>query len=70
MALLGSDYGGIVTSDRHSAYNWLADERRQLCWSHLQRDFQALVDRGRVGGDRAPAAGPIQADVHALASGT
>ncbi|MBE7533664.1 MAG: IS66 family transposase [Ardenticatenaceae bacterium] len=46
VALLGSDYGGIVTSDRHSAYNWLADERRQLCWSHLQRDFQALVDRG------------------------
>ena len=46
VALLGTDYTGIVGSDRHSAYNGLADERRQLCWSHLQRDFQALVDRG------------------------
>lgn len=46
VALLGTDYAGIVGSDRHSAYNGLADERRQLCWSHLQRDFQALVDRG------------------------
>ena len=46
MALLGTDYAGIVGSDRHSAYNGLPDERRQLCWSHLQRDFQALVDRG------------------------
>jgi hypothetical protein len=25
---------------------WLADEQRQLCWAHLRRDFQALVDRG------------------------
>jgi transposase len=46
VAMLGTDYVGIVGSDRHGAYNWLADERRQLCWSHLQRDFQALVDRG------------------------
>jgi transposase len=45
-ALLGRHYRGIVGSDRWSAYNWLADEQRQLCWSHLRRDFQALVDRG------------------------
>jgi transposase len=45
-SLLGSDYEGVVGSDRWSAYNWLAESRRQLCWSHLQRDFQALVDRG------------------------
>ena len=44
--LLGPDYQGIVGSDRLSAYNGLPDEQRQLCWSHLQRDFQALVDRG------------------------
>lgn len=44
--LLGSDYAGIVGSDRLSAYNGLPDEQRQLCWSHLRRDFQALVDRG------------------------
>jgi transposase len=43
--LIGADYEGIVGSDRWSAYNWLAGRQRQLCWSHLQRDFQALVDR-------------------------
>ena len=44
--LLGADYAGIVGSDRASAYNALPDQQRQLCWSHLHRDFQALVDRG------------------------
>ena len=27
-------------------YNWIATICRQLCWAHLRRDFQALVDRG------------------------
>jgi len=45
-SLIGSDYAGIVGSDRWSAYNWLPQPQRQLCWSHLRRDFQAMVDRG------------------------
>jgi transposase len=44
--LLGRTFVGIVGSDRWSAYNWLNPERRQLCWAHLKRDFQAFVDRG------------------------
>ena len=44
--LLGEAYQGIVGSDRWSAYNWLATLRRQLCWAHLQRDFQAMLERG------------------------
>jgi transposase len=44
--LLGADYAGIVGSDRHRPYLALAPERHQLCWSHLIRNFQALVDRG------------------------
>jgi len=44
--LIGADYAGIVGSDRWGAYNWLPHQQRQLCWSHLRRDFQALVDRG------------------------
>jgi transposase len=44
--LLGAAYPGIVGSDRWAGYNWLATRRRQLCWAHLRRDFQALVDRG------------------------
>lgn len=45
-ALLGADFRGIVVSDRYAAYNHLADHRRQFCWAHLLRDFQAMIDRG------------------------
>lgn len=38
--LLGEGFDGIVTSDRWWAYNTLDPERRQACWSHLQRDFR------------------------------
>jgi transposase len=33
------DYAGIVVSDRWPGYEHLNAERRQVCWSHLQRDF-------------------------------
>lgn len=46
--LLGDVVTGIVGSDRWGAYNWLDPRQRQLCWAHLKRDFQALVDRGGV----------------------
>src|SRR5207237_9627167 len=45
-ALLGDDPAGIVVSDRWCAYHRLAVRDRQLCWAHLKRDFQAMVDRG------------------------
>lgn len=44
--MLGEDYDGIVGSDRYSAYSWLSPANRQVCWAHLKRDFQALVERG------------------------
>jgi transposase len=40
-ALLGEDFPGVACSDRWWAYNYLEPERRQLCWSHLVRDFTA-----------------------------
>jgi len=43
--LLGQDFSGVIGSDRWSAYNWLDPSRRQLCWAHLLRDFQAFVER-------------------------
>ncbi|WP_419192686.1 IS66 family transposase [Kolteria novifilia] len=46
-SLLGEAYDQVATSDRHGAYNWI--KHRQLCWSHLRRDFQAMVDRGGAG---------------------
>jgi transposase len=45
-ALLGDRFVGVVGSDRWSAYSRFPAERRALCYAHLKRDFQALVDRG------------------------
>jgi len=44
--LLGQKIKGIVCSDRWSVYGQLKLGLRQLCWAHLKRDFQKLVDRG------------------------
>lgn len=46
--LLGSDFG-ILTTDRYAVYSHLAGERRQVCWAHLRRDFQAIIDRKSEG---------------------
>ena len=45
-ALLGKKIKGIISSDRWSVYGQLKLGLRQLCWAHLKRDFQKLVDRG------------------------
>jgi len=36
---------GVITSDRLGSYNWLTQRRRQVCWSHLTRDFRAMAER-------------------------
>lgn len=43
--LLGAQPAGIVCSDRWSGYNHLPAAQRQVCWSHLARDFQAISER-------------------------
>lgn len=45
-SLLGAAFSGILVSDRWSAYSFIDAARRQLCWAHLLRDFQAFVERG------------------------
>jgi transposase len=40
-ALLGDGFQGIACSDRWWAYDYLDPAQRQLCWSHLIRDFTA-----------------------------
>jgi transposase len=45
-ALLGETVQGVIGSDRWSAYQVVPLERRQVCWAHLRRDFQAMIDRG------------------------
>ncbi len=39
-----ADSNGVVTSDRWWAYRSLPLRRRQLCWSHLKRDFAAHAE--------------------------
>src|SRR3954467_1051548 len=48
-AVLGSKSQQVVTSDRHSSLEWIDPAWRQICWSHLDRDFQAMIDRGDSG---------------------
>jgi transposase len=48
-ALLGVEIQGILCSDRWHAYNQVPAARRQVCWAHLKRDFQKVVDRGGWG---------------------
>lgn len=45
--LLGEAFGGTITTDRYGAYNEYT--KRQVCWAHLVRDFQGLIDGGRTG---------------------
>jgi transposase len=46
-ALLGRESTGILCSDRGVVYNdWPDPFARPLCWAHLKRNWQALVERG------------------------
>lgn len=42
--LLGEDFSRVAVCDRFRGYLWI--EPVQLCWAHLRRDFQAMIDRG------------------------
>jgi transposase len=45
-AILGESIEGIVHSDRWHVYLQVAEQRRQLCWAHLKRDFRKIVECG------------------------
>jgi transposase len=44
--LLGARFCGILVTDRWSAYTWYPTRWRQVCWAHLLRDFEAMIERG------------------------
>jgi transposase len=44
----------VIGSDRYVVYDGVEAAERQLCWAHLKRNFQALVD---LGNPRARAVG-------------
>jgi transposase len=49
--LLGEQPKSIVISDRFPAYEWIGLKSRQICWAHLRRDMQAMIDRDGDGAE-------------------
>jgi transposase len=47
--LIDPSAGQVITTDRYKGYLWLPLRQRQICWAHLVRDFQAMVDRANGG---------------------
>jgi transposase len=47
--LVDPSAGQVITTDRYKGYLWLPLRQRQICWAHLIRDFQAMVDRAGAG---------------------
>jgi transposase len=45
--LIGGSFRGVLTTDRWASYRWVATTMRQLCWSHLKRDFKSFLDYGK-----------------------
>jgi transposase len=45
--LVGAEITPVITSDRFSTYKRAPS--RQVCWAHLRRDFQAMIDRAAGG---------------------
>jgi hypothetical protein len=44
--VIGKGFSGIINTDRYAAYHWVDAHRRQLCWAHLKREFEAIKQRG------------------------
>jgi transposase len=50
---LGERCCGLRVTDHWSAYTWYPTRWRQVCWAHLLRDFEAMIERG----ERSPVSG-------------
>lgn len=49
--LIGEEPKPIVISDRFPGYEWIDLKSRQICWAHLRRDMQAMIDRDGDGAE-------------------
>lgn len=47
--ILGTNWKGVLNTDRYSAYAWVDISMRQLCWAHLIRTFRGLNEAGGPG---------------------
>ena len=46
--LIRESFSGVLTTDRWVSYCWVSTKMRQLCWSHLKRDFKSFLDYGKA----------------------
>jgi transposase len=44
--LLGPTLSGVLCSDRWRAYDHVAVLQRQVCWAHLKRNWEKMLERG------------------------
>ncbi len=42
--LLGEDFAGTIHRDRWRPYESIKEARSQLCWAHIRRHFQAMIE--------------------------
>lgn len=49
-SLVGEQFNGILVSDRYAVYDYVAADKRQVCWAHLLRDFTRIAQRGGAAG--------------------
>ena len=54
--LLGPTFTGILCSDRWRVYDDYPLFLRQLCWAHLKRNFEKLLEDAELGSKRAQVA--------------
>ena len=65
---LVGEFAGIVISDRWNGYEHLEADRRQVCWSHIQRDFRRHSCNGQPSDPRTSPAAAVRSPVHARCS--
>ncbi len=61
--LLDKRFCGILVTDRWSAYTWYPTRWRQVCWAHLLRDIEAMIERG---GHATEIGQALQAQAHQM----
>jgi transposase len=47
VSLLGAVFAGILCSDRFAVYTSYHQGKSQLCWAHLKRNLQEVLDQGK-----------------------
>ncbi len=49
-SIVGAVPHGVVVSDRYAAYAYIDNDKRQVCWAHLIRDFTRMSQRSGQAG--------------------